>query len=69
LITIAPSCAAGVVLKPPPIVPIAVRQAPANTIFFAIILSSILYNLLYRHAVIYAAYLLVTIDCYFYHNL
>jgi len=41
LITIAPSSAAGVVLKPPPIVPIAVRQAPAKTTFFAIFFPSI----------------------------
>ena len=30
---------AGTVLNPPPIVPIAVRQAPANTTFFAILRS------------------------------
>jgi hypothetical protein len=41
LITIAPSSAAGIVLSEPPMVPIAVRQAPANTTFFAIFCSSI----------------------------
>ena len=32
-----PKSAAGTVLNQPPIVPIAVRQAPANTTFFAIV--------------------------------
>ena len=36
LITIAPRSAAGVVLRAPPILPIAVLHAPANTTFFAI---------------------------------
>ena len=39
LITIAPSSAAGVVESDPPIVPIAVRHAPAKTTFFAILIS------------------------------
>ena len=39
LITIAPKSAAGVLLNAPPILPIAVRQAPANTTFFAILRS------------------------------
>ena len=34
MITIEPKSAAGVVLKAPPILPIAVRQAPAKTTFF-----------------------------------
>ena len=37
-----PSTEPGVVLSVPPIVPIAVRQAPASTIFFAIVFSSLL---------------------------
>ncbi len=40
LITTAPSSAAGVVLSDPPMVPMAVRHAPAKTTFFAICFTS-----------------------------
>jgi hypothetical protein len=42
LITIAPNSAAGVLLSPPPILPIAVRHADAITTFFAIVSSPFL---------------------------